>query len=108
MGLQAGFGQTPTNENTWGLPVPAKDYGPALTGLGFTDVTDDPNYTTQQPGDIAVMQPVPGVTNENGHIAVWNGSQWVSDYMQNNFQPYSGVTINDFRVYRYPSSSCGN
>jgi RHS repeat-associated protein len=106
MGLQKGFGQTPTDRNTWDLPVPAKDYGPALTSLDFTDVTQDPNYYTNQPGDIVVMQPVTGQTNENGHIAVWNGSQWVSDYMQKNFQPYSGATIKDLTIYRY-HGCCG-
>ena len=38
------------------------------------------------PGDIMIFQPWTGKAGGNGHIQVWNGSQWVSDYMQANMQ----------------------
>jgi RHS repeat-associated protein len=56
-----------------------KDYGPYLLGAGFHQVS--PNGYQPQPGDTAVFQPYPG-GNQAGHVQAWNGTQWVSDFMQ--------------------------
>ena len=38
-------------------------------------------------GDIVVFQPIGG--RRFGHIAIWNGSQWVSDFRQRNLIVHS-------------------
>jgi RHS repeat-associated protein len=121
MGLQAGLGETPTpvGNNTLGTPSDAKDFGPFLTDkLGFSDVTDEwnsqPGYGAQ-PGDIAVFQPANG-SNPSGHVEVWDGTQWVSDYKQGapiNDGNYAGTHFfpnlskygqQPYRIYHYPCS----
>lgn len=64
---------------TSGRPVSAKDYGPFLTGKGFKAVAKD-GYTPQA-GDIIVLQPT-DTSSEHGHIAMYSGSEWVSDFKQ--------------------------
>lgn len=59
-------------------PLYAKDYGPALTALGFTKVAVEA-YTPVK-GDIVVLQPPKGQTA--GHIEIYNGTTWVSDFVQ--------------------------
>ncbi|HET6931064.1 MAG TPA: RHS repeat-associated core domain-containing protein [Candidatus Acidoferrum sp.] len=67
--------------NTKGSPVSAKDWGPFLTNnLGFSEVPQGPGYSPKV-GDISVFQPANG-SNPNGHIEVWDGTSWVSDYNQ--------------------------
>jgi hypothetical protein len=67
-----------------GLPVPpprplyAKDYGPTLENLGFVPVATE-GYSAQT-GDIAVIEPPTGRTE--GHIQMFNGQIWVSDFRQ--------------------------
>ncbi|HKV91758.1 MAG TPA: RHS repeat-associated core domain-containing protein [Candidatus Angelobacter sp.] len=85
MGLDVGLGGEASDENDLGSPVPAKDWGQWLIdNQGFTNVTDEwngqPGYGANV-GDIAVFQPDNG-SNKNGHIEVWDGTQWVSDYKQ--------------------------
>ena len=76
-GLNAGFGDNSGNT----LHNGPQKYGPGLEKLGFAPIP----YTGIQnlkPGDIMIFQPWLG--KASGHIQVWNGSQWVSDYMQPN------------------------
>ena len=90
-GLEAG------GINTKGHPEPAKSYGPFLQGQGFSPVSPD-NYTPQ-PGDIAVIQPYTG-GNQAGHIEGWNGSQWVSDFMQPYYPDSAGGGVYPGPGYR--------
>jgi hypothetical protein len=83
-------------------PYYAKDYGPFLVHLGFTQIPDD---SPPSPGDIMILQP--GL-NPSGHVQVWNGSRWVSDFMQPaNRGGYQGKGYRDIDaphvLYRYPS-----
>lgn len=71
--------------DTSGHPVSAKDYGPTLEKNGFKPVGKE-GYEPKK-GDIVVIQPVPGAERQDGHIAVYNGKQWVSDYKQPGFWP---------------------
>lgn len=54
----------------------AKDYGPALAGAGFQPAPSGPAHK----GDVAVIQPAPG--HPDGHMAIFNGNTWVSDFRQ--------------------------
>lgn len=53
----------------------AKNYGSRLTNAGFVAAAGAP-----QAGDVAVIQPTEG--GLEGHMAMYNGTQWVSDYKQ--------------------------
>lgn len=63
-------------------PVHAKDYGPTLTGKGFVQIPASAQTPYEpQKGDIAVIQPYEG-GSISGHICMYNGAQWVSDFKQ--------------------------
>lgn len=60
-------------------PRDAKDYGPYLVSSRFAQVAAE-GYTPQA-GDVVVIQPYTG-GSPAGHIAMYNGTQWVSDFTQ--------------------------
>lgn len=81
-------------------PVSAKNYGPTLLRIGFNDffywdgsvgcpVGEDKtcrvmNQSFQyeaKKGDVIVIQPY-DENHPHGHIALYTGSQWVSDFKQ--------------------------
>lgn len=68
-----------------GRPVSAKYYDAFLRKKGFNLV----NYNTPIKGDIAVFQPYTG-GSIHGHIQMFDGSNWISDFKQNSFWPGSG------------------
>ncbi len=57
--------------------------GTALRSAGFQPISAT-NYSPRA-GDVVVFQPVPG--HSNGHIEMWDGTQWVSDWKQAGFYP---------------------
>jgi hypothetical protein len=65
-----------------GHPTDAKNYGPFLTSKGFSDVGS--SDSSPQAGDVVVIQNYPG-GSVPGHIAMYDGSQWVSDFVQQDF-----------------------
>lgn len=79
--------------STAGRPVSACKYKGYLPKIGFNFVTtlygrsNQASWSQQNAkvGDIAVMDH--GV---HGHICMWNGSRWISDFYQNNMWVYSG------------------
>lgn len=87
--------------NTTGRPNYAKDYLSFLPKLGFSQVislntrTDQSTWTSQfaKPGDIAVMN-----NGQYGHICMFDGKDWVSDFRQSRMWVYKGDgTVNIFR-----------
>ena len=95
MGLEAGGVPASTMNQS---PVPAKDWGPFLMDdLGFSQLPDDPAYSPQV-GDIAVFQPANG-SNQNGHIEAWDGTQWVSNYLQGPPLPNGTHFYPNFKKY---------
>lgn len=90
--VQAGGGNT-------GSTLSAKDFGPNLERAGFSSVADQrtAGYTPER-GDVAVFQAVPG--HPHGHIAMYNGQQWVSDYRQDSFYANQAYRSGSFTVYR--------
>jgi hypothetical protein len=69
---------------TDGRPVDAGDYGPFLLRHGARAVDSD-SYQPQ-PGDIAVFDK--SGDHPAGHVQVFNGQHWVSDFVQQGFSPY--------------------
>lgn len=85
--------------STAGRPVSACRYTEFLPKIGFRHIAtlkgkDSQNGFMPQPGDISVMNH--GV---HGHICMWSGYQWVSDFPQRNMWPYAGEGI--CNIFRY-------
>lgn len=65
----------------------AKDYGNSLLMAGFTALLS--TNIPPEAGDVAVIQPIPG--HNDGHMAMYNGTLWVSDFKQlNGYYPGNG------------------
>ena len=56
----------------------AKDYGNSLVNAGFKEVSE--NVVAFKPGDVVIIQPIP--KHPHGHMAMFNGKFWVSDFLQ--------------------------
>jgi hypothetical protein len=85
--------------------VSAKDYGSSLLRVGFRKIVDA-HATKQyihQAGDIAIIQPIDG--HPHGHMAMFNGTRWVSDFVQNH-GVYPGHSYRllqpTYAIYRFP------
>lgn len=61
----------------------ARDMGNNLVLAGFHPVSGEPVE-----GDVAVIQPIPG--HPSGHACVYDGHQWISDFVQRTMYPGSG------------------
>lgn len=93
-----------------GNAASACDYGPSFESVGFkpvyvytgTGLTDTAIIPGQQIGDVVVIQPIEG--HPHGHIALFNGTNWVSDFVQfRGFYPgqqYRNVKP-AYTLYRY-------
>jgi hypothetical protein len=73
-------------------PKYAKDYDACLTKRKFNKLPSSTHgkYTPRK-GDIVVFQAPPGQDPPMGHIQMYNGEEWVSDFKQGkakrNFRP---------------------
>ncbi|MDO4450504.1 MAG: CHAP domain-containing protein [Moraxella sp.] len=65
-----------------------------LASAGFTRISSD-NYVPQV-GDVVVFNRTS--KNPHGHIQIYDGRQWVSDFRQPNFSPYRNH--NGYSVWR--------
>ena len=74
--------------DTTGHPTWAANYGPFLEDSGFSAISSS-NYAPQA-GDIIVSPPYPGDKTPYGHIAMYDGSKWVSDFVQRDQYANSG------------------
>jgi hypothetical protein len=85
--------------NTTGHPQYAKDYGSFLKKLGFGEIPKE-GYSPQV-GDIRVWQNYPG-GNIAGHIDMYNGTKWVSDFVEPiDDGPGRGYRLyNNYKIYR--------
>lgn len=84
-------------------PRTGKEYGPTLERLGFHEITvDDPDTFNFMPGDVMVMEPAKKSAKKSGHVAGYDGKDWISDFVQNDF--WAGPQYRNERphaVYRY-------
>ncbi len=75
----------------------AADYGPFLLRHGAQTVS--PESYVPAVGDVVVFDK----TDQHpcGHIELYDGHQWVSDFMQRSFSPYRDAsTTPPFTIYR--------
>lgn len=94
-----------------GLLASACDYGPSLVEQGFKPIENAElvisngiySVSGQTIGDIVVIERIPGKHND-GHIAMYNGQSWVSDFKQA-YGIYPGKAYRTaktpFVLYRY-------
>jgi hypothetical protein len=85
--------------NATGHPAPAKDGGPTLIKMGFKTI-GTVAYTPEL-GDVAVFQAITG--HPNGHMEIYDGKAWVSDFVQDDFYPshsYEHARA-QYAIYRY-------
>ncbi|MFT3770529.1 MAG: NlpC/P60 family protein [Minicystis sp.] len=77
----------------------AKDYGRSLLNAGFVEVHETHDYRA---GDVVVIQPIPG--HPHGHMAMYDGHQWVSDFKQRTLYPGGSYRsyAPSYTVYRHP------
>lgn len=78
----------------------AKDYGSSLNTAGFTEYSSVPPGGYKA-GDIAVIQE-PDKKHKHGHMQMYSGSQWISDFKQDKFWPGSIYIKNtpSYKIYR--------
>ncbi|WP_374580587.1 hypothetical protein [Pseudoduganella sp.] len=66
-------------------PALARNWGERLCLLGYREIpVKDPDAFPFQSGDIVVLQPYKG-GNPAGHIAGFDGKDWISDFIQRDF-----------------------
>lgn len=90
--------------STAGRPGSAYLYTSYLPKIGFGFVTRifgreaqaQWSASSAQPGDIAVMS-----HGKHGHICMWNGRQWISDFFQNNMWVYSNPWNSNVDLFRW-------
>jgi hypothetical protein len=75
----------------------AGDYGPYLLRHGAQKISQD-SYSPQV-GDVVVFDKT--AEHPNGHIEMYDGHQWVSDFMQRSFSPYRNAeSTPPYTIYR--------
>ena len=81
-------------------PLSAKDYGSYLRKWGFTEIPTT-DYTPIK-GDIRVFQNYPS-GSPHGHIDMYNGIKWVSDFIEQGDYPGRGYRIHHtpFNIFRW-------
>ncbi|MFB6350013.1 hypothetical protein ACFBZI_11330 [Moraxella sp. ZJ142] len=73
--------------------------------MGFSQINKD-GYVAQV-GDIVVWNKTP--KNPHGHIQIYNGTQWVSDFRQPNFNPYRDKSsAGSYTIWRDLSAAGSN
>ncbi len=82
--------------DTSGHPFYAEGYDTFLIKNGFTKI--DPSSTPQM-GDIVVFEPVDG--HEAGHIAMYNGKIWISDFKQDSMFVASEYLNGEYTMLRW-------
>ncbi|GAB6037674.1 hypothetical protein JCM15519_22330 [Fundidesulfovibrio butyratiphilus] len=74
-------------------------YGPILKDAGFKTV---PEGTPPQKGDVVVFSK--SSRNKSGHVAMYDGEKWVSDYTQDTMYPnrWTKEQKIPYAIYRRP------
>jgi len=83
-----------------GNTMSAKNYGFKLENAGFVRV-----HSLPQKGDVVVMQPWSGAAGNSmhGHMAIYDGSRWISDFIQQDIYPNENYRQHKppYQLYRY-------
>lgn len=81
-----------------GITLHAKDYGKLLVKAGFRAIG---HHESPQDGDVVIIQPYRG-GNPGGHMAIFDGQDWYSDFRQRDMWAGSGyrITKPPYTIYR--------
>ena len=90
----------------------AKDYGPRLIQAGF--VAQAGAGTPYRKGDVAVIDGFTKLAGDgikkdhvDGHLAMYDGTDWISDFKQSGATPYPGSDYEAAKpkvvIYRFPN-----
>lgn len=89
-----------------GLTVDRKDafmLGESLIKIGF--IALDASPAEAMPGDVVVFDRIP-LSHPFGHTAMYDGTQWVSDFVQPHFYVSDAYRrYNKYKFYRYQPPS---
>jgi RHS repeat-associated protein len=99
LALEAGGADTAAINDPNAFTLYAKDYGPLLLREGFA-LLDISNGYSAQSGDVAVFPTFTGQDPQAGHIQMFNGASWVSDFTQKNFNPFRLQPNLSYEIYR--------
>jgi hypothetical protein len=100
--IDAGFGVATVRETRH-----AQDYGLSLERAGFREIRDVVGLSLK-PGDVVVIQGWSETKyrkeNPDGHMAMWTGTKWVSDFSQRSLYPGPDYRkwMPSYRIYRHP------
>lgn len=84
----------------------AKDYGSSLLAVGFEEIDiKDCLGGKYLAGDVVIIQNVTG--HPHGHMAMYDGQYWVSDFVQSSIYPGPAYMQNNasYVIYRYLTGS---
>jgi hypothetical protein len=95
----------------------AKNFDKPLEDAGFDNIASNahpaiypPEGYRPQAGDVVVMESYPAQTPPAGHMAIYDGRQWISDFRQREFWP--GDSYRNYKpsyaIYRYPDHTPTN
>lgn len=77
--------------------VPAYAYNTILPQMGFVEISTK-NYSPRR-GDISVLPQ--NSHSPFGHIAIYNGNQWISDYKQDSIYPSGAYrSAGKYQIFR--------
>jgi type VI secretion system secreted protein VgrG len=71
--------------DTSGHPISAKDWGPTLLRIGFFVADNGLTCFLPAKGDVVVIQKTSA--SSDGHMAGYDGTQWISDFVQREMWP---------------------
>ena len=83
----------------------ASEFGPFLIDLGFKEIAGSSYNINSDPqkGDIAIIQPYPDQQPPAGHMTMFNGKNWISDFLQRDMWsgPKYRASTPDYKIYRW-------
>jgi RHS repeat-associated protein len=79
----------------------ANEYGPVLLKNGAS-IVPEKGYVPEK-GDVVVFEGGGPHNHPNGHIAIYDGKQWISDTRQTQMAPNRSGYPGGYTIYRFPN-----
>lgn len=78
----------------------ARDYGLSLMSAGFLELGRDLNH--YKAGDVVIFNGV-NESHPEGHMAMYDGTVWISDFKQQSFYPGAAFRNVSYKTCRHSS-----
>ena len=88
LNLQGSFWDTNKPETAMSTNLTEKGFDKVWEG-DFNDIKNNSHTSTLKPGDLMITYGIKGNGKNSSHIAMWNGENWVSDFVQEGALVYS-------------------